>query len=296
MYKQLRVWFQCERGYLGKSEIPEQFSSLELQRKERFAILLQEQWKIVHTADLGMFLLFPFFVLSFFESCLLNFFKDHFAPKIGAVIITDTNATAREFTPQCRQKWASSHLAPSGKESSQAGTAWTSVQISHQIQAIQHKLTSALPQLYWWRSHTQQSSQKTRIQEFNVEGNKHCPCVNRVFYRGQFVSKNKRCAEALKHKRKNPNPQSQVDYFLRRARGGIAVPVSLPQQQCLPCPWGQQCEIGRYTTGQRTWQFAVLSSFTLLIVLNENGFVHITMAKAAAILQLERASLQQMSS
>lgn len=151
-----------------------------------------------------------FLFLSFFGSCLFHFFKHHFAPKIGAIIITDSNATARLFAAQCRQKWASSHLATSGKESSQAGTAWTSVQVSHQIQAIQHKLTSALSQLYWCRSLKWQSSQKTRIQEFgDVEGNKHCPCVNRVFYRQLFCFQNQEMCwsfETQEKKSKPPKP------------------------------------------------------------------------------------------
>lgn len=52
------------------------------------------------------------------------------------------------------------------------------------------------------------------------------------------------------------------------------------------CPWGQQWEIACYTRGQCTPQFSVLFCFTLLIVLGESRFAHITTAKAAAILQL----------
>lgn len=127
----------------------------------------------------------------------------------------------------------------SAKESSQTGTAWaawTSVQVSHQIQAIQHKLTSALSQLYWSGSSKQQSSQKTRIQEFDIEGKKHCPCVNRVFSRGTILYQ--KSGDTLKlwnTKRTNPKPQSQLDNFLQRARVGLTVPASTRQRgRCVP--------------------------------------------------------------
>lgn len=93
----------------------------------------------------------------------------------------------------------------------------TSVQASHQIQALQHRLTSALLLPYWWGFSEWQSSQKTRMKEFNVEGNRHCiaPVLMEFSTGDCFVFGNWRRSEALKHG-KNPSPQSQVDFYLRR--------------------------------------------------------------------------------
>lgn len=122
----------------------------------------------------------------------------------------------------------------------------------------------------------QQSFQKTRMQEFNVEGNKHCARVNSFLQGTIMYPKPGDVLKLWNTREKNPDPQSQVDYFPRRTRGGLTV-----GSKVCHVPWGQQCEIACYTTGQYTQQFAVLPSFTLLIVQDENGFVHTTMAKAA---------------
>lgn len=73
----------------------------------------------------------------------------------------------------------------------------------------------------------------------------------------------------------------------RRWNGGACKPAWAARSAC---PWGQG-EITGYTARQCTPQFAVQLSFTLLMLLDENGFAHITMVKPAEILQLVWAFL-----
>lgn len=158
-------------------------------------------------------LLTSFSVLSF----LHNFLKVAFLIFLSIILhqVLQTNVTARLFAAQCRLGQVSFSYTCKGRQLS-----WdtqTSAQVSHQIQALQHRLTSALLLPYWCGFSKRQSSQKTRIKEFNVEGNRHCivPVLMEFCTEDYFVFRNWRCAEALKHE-KNLSPWGQVDFYLRR--------------------------------------------------------------------------------
>lgn len=167
----------------------------------------------------------------------------------------------------------------------------TAAQASHQIQALQHRLTSALLLPYWCGFSEWQSSQKTRIKEFNVEGNRHCvgPVLMEFSTGDYFIFRNWRCAEALKHKKTQAH---QVDFYLRRqeVEGGVCEPAWVARSAC---PWGQNWEIA-VTPCTSVLHNLQSYSVSLLIELDENGFAHLTTAKSAAILQLVWAFLQKM--
>lgn len=261
----LRVWFQCKRGYLGKSAISEQFS-------EQLGTA-EERWICHSLPRMGnngahswprMFFLFPFSVLSFsspfFERCLFNFVRHHFVPKIVAIMPERLQHAVGKSGPALIQPHLERKTAKLGQRGHQDTLATQVVQSAQ----------AALSQLHGCGSE-QWSSQKTRIQGFN----EHCPSVNGFLQGTAWYPKPGGVLALWNARVKIPAHKARMVTFWEEQE------AVLQRQQGLPLPWGQPRGIGRSATGQLR-QFAVLPSFTLLIMLDEKGFVHITTAKAAA--------------